>query len=87
LRSLSDATWLSRLQEIKSGYRNVLLGRVMRIVPAFGVGGVVNDVGRGWNRRDREEKGVGQERLNAVVDPSTCSWKLQRRRREGERLE
>ncbi|EWM23584.1 hypothetical protein Naga_100266g4 [Nannochloropsis gaditana] len=39
-----DATWLSRLQEIKSGYRNVLLGRVMRIVPAFGVGGVVNDM-------------------------------------------
>jgi len=51
----SEATWGSRVAEIAKGYRNVVTGRVMRIIPAFGVGGVVNDV------REREGGREGRD--------------------------
>ncbi len=44
LYARQQVTLASRVAEVAKGYASVTSGRVMRIIPAFGVGGLVNDV-------------------------------------------
>lgn len=44
LYSRPSAPARARLALIAEGYRSVVFGRVMRILPAFGLGGFLNDV-------------------------------------------
>ncbi|GAB5033752.1 Hypothetical protein NocV09_01500670 [Nannochloropsis oceanica] len=57
-----EATWGSRVAEIARGYRNVVTGRVMRIIPAFGVGGVVNDMVKEAFEDDEEDMFLHMDR-------------------------
>jgi hypothetical protein len=38
------STIVDRLNNIKSCYKSILIGRVMRTIPAFGIGGFMNDI-------------------------------------------
>ena len=38
-----NSTFAARMSEIFKGYNSVVSGRVLRIIPAFGVGGYIND--------------------------------------------
>lgn len=40
----SDASFIDHLRQISLSYRSVCVGRLMRIIPAFGIGGVLNDL-------------------------------------------
>lgn len=42
LYNRNQATWTERFAKVRSGWSTSTLARVCRIVPAFGVGGVVN---------------------------------------------
>jgi hypothetical protein len=44
LYARQNATWGSRMAEVAKGYKSVTTGRIMRIIPAFGMGGFINDV-------------------------------------------
>lgn len=54
-----SVTAASRLAEVAKGYTSVCLGRVMRIIPAFGLGACVFRSGMGW-------AGVGAGRLGIM---------------------
>lgn len=49
-----SVTAASRLAEVAKGYTSVCLGRVMRIIPAFGLGACVFRSGLGWVQDDWE---------------------------------
>jgi hypothetical protein len=38
-----DADFVSRINNIKASYKSVCFGRILRIIPAFGIGGYIND--------------------------------------------
>jgi hypothetical protein len=38
-----NATWAQRMAAIKKGYMSVCTGRILRIIPAFGAAGYIND--------------------------------------------
>jgi hypothetical protein len=44
-----QCTAIERVRRIRAGYSNVLMGRMLRTIPAFGLGGFMNDMLRkGW---------------------------------------
>jgi len=55
-----ESPFRMRMKEIAKGYMSVCSGRVLRIIPAFGVGGYLNDqVKESFEERENNREGKG----------------------------
>jgi hypothetical protein len=76
-----EVAWVDRWQKVKSGWFGTSLARMGRIVPAYGVGGVVNASLRRWGMEvvqgQGEDMGLGLGKEMAGVEARGESMKVQ----------
>ena len=73
LYSRPHATWTERLLLMKQTYRTVCGGRILRIIPAFGIGGFINDMIRPRRIDDEAITGSTTDSASMLATITTAS--------------